>query len=368
MSPLRRATREDNAALLDLFGAVPMQGDLVLSTQRGPDYFALFDMQRGEAEVWVHGEGPAPEAMGAIHVREGWLEGRPCRVGYLGDLRTRFASRRARSVARFYGPLLEETAERLGVDTFLTAVMASNTAALEALVRKRPRRTAQPHYALLRRFSAVSIQFLLRRRPRPGAFSVRRASPADVPAMAALLDADHRARPFGYRYDTGELEHRFAHWPGLRVEDSYLAFDAQGRLVGCTSAWNPEAVKRYRVHAYRGGMRWVRLGWNTAASVVGAPRLPAPGGDFRYFYLCNTHVQGDDPAILRALLEQVYADFHGQGFHFFTLYQDEDDALAPALKGFLQRRLDFHLYAVTPASRPQNTFPSGRTGFEICLP
>jgi hypothetical protein len=112
----------------------------------------------------------------------------------------------------------------------------------------------------------------------------------------------------------------------------------------------------------------VRLGWNTAASLVRAPRLPAPGEDFRYFYLCNTHVQGDDPAIFRALLEQVYADFHGQGFHFFTFYLGEDDALAPALKGFLQRRLDFHLYAVTPASRPRDTFPPGRTGFEIALP
>ncbi|MFP2933757.1 hypothetical protein ACLESO_53210, partial [Pyxidicoccus sp. 3LG] len=142
MSLLRRATRDDNAALLDVFGAVPMQGELVLSTQRAPDYFSLFDMQRGEAEVWVHGEGGTLDGMGAIHVRDGWLDGRACRVGYLGDLRTRFAARRVRGLARYFGPVLEETAERLGVDSFLTAVMASNAAALKALVRKRPGREA----------------------------------------------------------------------------------------------------------------------------------------------------------------------------------------------------------------------------------
>ncbi|QDE71905.1 hypothetical protein BHS09_35735 [Myxococcus xanthus] len=368
MSDFRRATRDDNTALLDLFGAVPMQGDLVLSSQRAPDYFGLYAMQRGETEVWVHGEHGRLDGMGAVHVRDGWLEGRPCRVGYLGDLRTRFSARRSRGLARFYGPMLEESAQRLGVDTFLTAVMASNATALQALVRRRPGRVSQPHYALLRRFSAVSIQFLHRRRPRRSAFAVRRATPEDVPAVSALLAADHRARPFGYRFDTGELEHRLAHWPGLRIEDTYLAFDTTGALVGCTTAWNPEAVKRYRVHAYRGSMRWVRWGWNTLATAVRAPRLPAPGSDFRYFYLCNTSVRGEDPAVLRALVERVYADFHGQGFHFFTLYQDELDPLAPALKGFLQRRLDFHLYAVTPASRPRDTFPAGRTGFEICLP
>jgi hypothetical protein len=368
MSPVRRAFPEDNAALLELFGAVPMQGELVLATQRSPDYFSLLEMQRGATEVWVHEEGGRLDGMGALHVREGWLEGQPCRVGYLGDLRALFSARRSRGLARFYGPVLEDVAERHGVSAFLTAVMASNAAALQALVRRKRVRTAQPHYALLRRFSAVSIQFVLRRRPCPSPYTVRRAMPEDVPAMAALLDADHRARPFGYRYDLGELEHRLARWPGLTLERTYLAFDAGGRLVGCTSAWDPSAVKRYRVLAYRGGMRWVRRGFDALASVVGAPRLPAPGQDFRYFYLCNTSIAGEDPAIFRALLDRVYADHHGQGFHFFTLYLGEEDPLAPALKGFLLRRLDFHLYAVTPASRPREHFPPGRTGFEIALP
>lgn len=365
---LRLATRDDNAALLELFGAVPMQGDLVLSTQRAPDYFALFDLQRGATEVWVTEEAGRLDAMGALHVRDGWLEGRPCRVGYLGDLRTRFSARRALSLPRLYGPLLEGFAQRHGVDVFLTAVMATNAAAHQALVRRKPRREAQPHYTPLRRFGAVSVQFTLRRKPRPGPFTVRRATPEDVPAMAALLDADHRARPFGYRYDTGELEHRLARWPGLRVEDSYLAFDAGGRLVGCTSAWDPAAVKRYRVLAYRGGMRWVRFGFDGLATVLRLPKLPAPGEDFRYFYLCNTSIAGEDPAIFRTLVERVYADFHGRGYHFFTLYLDEADALAPALKGFMLRTLDFHLYAVTPASKPRADFPPGRTGFEIALP
>ncbi len=368
----RRATPEDNARLLDLFGAVPMQGELVLSTQRAPDYFRLPDMQRGDSEVWVH-EGPhGLDAMGGFSAREGWLEGRPCRVGYLGDLRTRYSARRERGVARFYGPLLEEVAGRLGVETFLSSVMASNTPALQALVRRRERRVAQPDYTLLRRFSAVSVHFTRRRTaPRPGSgpWRVRRARPEDLPALEALLDADHRARPFGYRYDQGELRHRLAHWPGLTLDAYYLAFDAGGTLVGCTSVWDPGAVKRYRVLAYRGSMRWVKWGYDAWATVLGAPRLPAPGQDFRYFYLCDTSIRGEDPALLRALLEHVYADHQDRGYHFFSLYLGEADPLAPALRGFFQRRLDFHLYAVTPASLAsrRRPVPEGRTGFEMAL-
>ncbi|HEX8440411.1 hypothetical protein [Archangium sp.] len=366
MSLLRRATREDNPQLLELFGAVPMQGELVLATQRAPDFFRLYEMQRGDTELWVNQVEDGLDGMGTILVRDGWLEGRPCRVGYLGDLRTRFSARRSRGLARFYGPVLEETAQRLGVEAFLTAVMATNAAALQALVKRRAKRVNQPHYTLLRRFAAVSVHFTRRRKPDPGRFQVRRATAADVPAMAAMLDADHRTRPFGYRYDQGELQHRLEHWPGLSVEGCYLAFDG-GKLVGCTSAWDPEEVKRYRVLAYRGSMRWLKWGYDAMATVLRAPRLPDPGTDFRYFYLCNTSIAGEDPAILRALVEQVYADHHGKGYHFFSLYLDEGDPLSPALKGFFQRRLDFHLYAVTPASLAREHFPPGRTGFEMAL-
>ena len=367
MSSLRRATRDDTPQLFDLFGAVPMQGELVLSTRREPDFFRLYDMQRGTAESWVHEVEGGLDGMGTIFVRDGWLDGRECRVGYLGDLRTRFSARRSRGLARFYGPVLEETAERLGVEGFLTAVMASNASAVSALVKRKPGRVSQPRYTLLRRFGAVSVHFTRRLTPRPGRIQVRRATPEDIPAMAAMLDADHRARAFGYRYDTGELEHRLANWPGLSVEGCYLAFDPGGTLVGCTSVWDPQAVKRYQVLAYRGSMRWMKWGYDAMATVLRAPRLPSPGNNFNYFYLCNTSIQGDNPDILRALVERVYADHHDRGYHFFSLYLDEGEPLQSALKGFFQRRLDFHLYAVTPASRPRDHFPEGRTGFEMAL-
>ena len=55
MSLLRRAKREDNPQLLELFGAVPMQGELVLATQRAPDFFRLYDTRliRRETKDYV---------------------------------------------------------------------------------------------------------------------------------------------------------------------------------------------------------------------------------------------------------------------------------------------------------------------------
>ncbi|MFY0583062.1 hypothetical protein ACN28S_60100 [Cystobacter fuscus] len=363
----RLATPADNERLLELFGAVPMQGELVLSTQRSPDFFRLYDIQRGTAEVWVHEAAEGLSAMGTFFAREGWLDGRECRVGYLGDLRTRFSARRHRSVARFYGPLLEEVARRLGVETFLTSVMATNAAALQALVRRQERRMAQPEYTLLRRFSAVSVHFTHRRAPagplprapRPARGRAGHGGAAGRGSPRATLRLP--LRPGRAATPAGPLA-------GARRGGVLPAFDERGALVGCTSVWDPHEVKRYRVLAYRGSMRWVKWGYDAMATVLRSPRLPEPGQDFRYFYLCDTSITGDNPAILRALVERVYADHQDRGYHFFSLYMGEADPLQPALRGFFQRRLDFHLYAVTPASLAGRPLPpGGRTGFEMAL-
>ncbi len=136
MSHFRLATRDDNEALLELFGAVPMEGELILSTRRDPDFFALYRMQRAEAECRVYEGGQGLAGMGTVLVRSGWLDGRPQPLGYLGDLRARPGASRARALARFYGPTLDEIARRTGCEAFLTAVLASNQAALNALTRR----------------------------------------------------------------------------------------------------------------------------------------------------------------------------------------------------------------------------------------
>lgn len=364
---IRSARQSDNGQLLNLFSSIPMEGDLVLSTRRDPDFFALYNMQSGCAECLVAETDGRLTGVGTFLIRPGWLDGREQPVGYLGDLRTCFSARRSAPVAKYYQAAFATMSHRYDCKVFLTAILASNHAALNALARSRNGRRRQPYYHLLKRFSAVSVHFLRARKPQPSAYQVRDAREEDIPAIEAFLDHDHRQRVCGYRFDQGEFRHRLNAWPGFRLDNTYLAFTPGGRLVGCTTAWDPSVAKRYQVNAYRGRMLWVKRGYNMLATILGRPRLPASGETFRYFYLCNTSVLGENPVVFRALVEHVYADFQSQGYHFFTLAMDENDPLQAALRGFFVRGLPFHLYAVTSSDDPRTDFPIGRTGFEIAL-
>ena len=342
-----------------------MEGSLVLSTRREPEFFGLYDLQRGVAECLGFEHDGQIAGIATVLVRSGWHghEVRP--VGYLGDLRVGAPGRRQRVLVRHFAEVLRDIGRRHDCQLFLTGILASNAAAMSALVRRRSARQGQPRYWPFRRFDMVSIQFT-RKRHAPPSTVVRTATPADVPTLRAFLDADHRARPFGYRFDDGELEHRLQAWPGFSLDRTYIALDG-ARVVGCVTAWDAVAVKRYRVEAYRRGMRGTKVAFNLAARLFGWTPLPEPGADFRYFYLCNPSVAGDDPEILRALIDRVYADFHGRGYHFFSLAIYENDPLVGATRGLPARRLPFELYVVTDADAPEPELSVGRPGFEMAL-
>jgi hypothetical protein len=370
---LRVATNLDNERILALMADVPMEGGLVLATRRDPDFFGLYRLQRGDNELWVFDDddGCALKGMGGFLVRDGFLDGAPARVGYLGDLRTRGLARERLAFPQVYAHLFSRTVEQTGCEHFLTAVMADNERAIRALSSsssKSRRRTAQPYYHLLQRFEMANLHLVGRLpRRRASGIVVRTATTTDLGAITALLAADHRGRPFGFRFDDGEFEHRLLHWPGFSLEHTFCAFSDDGRLLGVTTCFDPSPVKRYRVLRYAGQMVAVKRALDVAARLTGCAPLPEPGDDFRSLYLTNLSIVDDNPAVLQALIDFIYPRVVRAGFHFVSFPLFEGDPLTSGAKGYVVRRIPFHLYAVTSSSRARTQWQRGRPGFEMAL-
>ena len=367
---LRVASDVDNDRILDLMGDVPMEGNLAIATRRDPDFFGLYRLQRGDNRLWVYDseDGGPLKGMGGVLVRDGWLDARTAKVGYLGDLRTRGFVRERLAFPHVYAHLFDQTVQQTGCEHFLTGVVADNAAAIQALATTKSKRRAQPHYHLLRPFDMANIHFLRRggRRNTSG-IVVRTATADDVTAIADFLAADHRQRPFGWRFDDGEFQHRLQNWPGFALDETYLAFDDRQHLVGVTTCWDASMVKRYRVMRYGGQMVWVKRGLSLLARLTGTGPLPDPGHDFRYFYLSNLSIRDDNPVVMQALVDAIYRDHARLGFHFFAFPLFAGDPLAGGTKGYFVRRMPFHLYAVTAASKARSEWQHGRPGFEMAL-
>lgn len=364
---MRLATREDGPALCRLFRDIPMEGDLQVRFERDPDFFALYDLQRTPHRTVVLEADGAIEGLGSVLVRDAYLQGERTRVAYLADLRLTRRIRGGAFLGHHFPREYKRLQEELGFRHAYTVILDANRAARWALVKRHRDYPDQPRYVPWRKFSILNVQLTRPRRVRSGGLEVRRATAADLHDIAQLLAADHRQRPFGYVLNRDVLQQRLRDWPGLSLENFYIARRGP-QLLGTCAAWDPVAVKTFRVLGYRNQMVWARRAFNTLALLTGSKRLPPAGGELRFFYLSHVSVLGEDPAVMAALVDRIYSDTRRAGYHFLTTCVYEDDPLAPAYRRYASTAVPATLYYVaSPEDPPPPLSPQLRPGFEMAL-
>jgi GNAT superfamily N-acetyltransferase len=346
---VRLATADDNAALIELAAACPMEGDLTLRIDRAPDFFAL---NRLEGDRWkvavVDGPEGGPIACVATAERRAWLHGRPATIVYAGDLKVHPDFRNTRTadaLERFVNEVARDTA---GDSTpILLTVLAGNTAM--------ERRAAGPRgLPRLHRFAtlhSLAIPLLWRRGSSENAdLRVEHATDADVDEMADRWDDVAPTRQFSSAFDAEALRRWIDAAPGLSIDDHLLARDRRGRVVGFVGMWDQRAMKTLCVLRYSPALSVLRGVVSTLAPFVGATAPPAIGQPLRYASAVHLCVPTDRSDVLRALVLAAYDRLHGTGRVFMNVALDAREPLTGALRGLLATPTVIHAYATMPTA------------------
>jgi hypothetical protein len=305
------ATPEDEAALRRLLRENPMAGEIAVSFEREPSALLAARVE-GEPHHTVVARDRASGAvvgMGSRAVWNAFVDGAPCRLGYLAQLRLdhRIRARgRGRLVAAGYR-LLDE---RRGPDEApfdLTSIVADNRGARRLLESNVP---GLPRYRELGRFSTLILP--ARRRRRPGGAAdlqgtrVERGSDARVSEVAACLERNRRRYQVAPFFTEEELRSP-QRSRGLAPEHFHLALRGEA-VVGCVAVWDQRAFKQVVVRGYAPRLaRWRPL-LNAAGRWLGTPPLPATGEALPHAYVSHLAVDGDDLSVFQALLEHAHAD------------------------------------------------------------
>lgn len=361
----REATPEDNDALVALSVACPMEGDIGLAVDRAPDFFAL---NRLEGESWRVGvvDGPGgPVGCIAVAERMVYVNGEPAPAMYVSDLKVH-PDHRGGDVADALTAWARDAcvaARGPEVLTFLT-ILAGN----RAMQRRMTGPRGLPRLDRVATFRTYSIPLLWRRRARDGGVDIVTAGPSDVDDMAELWAGVAPGRQLAPVYGAASLRAWVGAAPDLDVSGYRLARRPDGRLVGFLAPWDQSAFKRLRVTAYSRKLAAVRAGFNALAPLVGATRLPAPGGALHNATALHVCVPPDEPTVLRALVLDAYDACRAADLSFLNIGLDIADPLAPALRGLLAQTLDIWVCVASLADRPPRvTFDDRPFHHEIAL-
>ena len=344
---VRLATDDDNAALIRLAAACPMDGELALRIDRAPDFFAL---NRLEGDRWRVAVVDAPDghpiACVATAERRAWVHGRPGTIVYAGDLKVHPDYRDMRTADALERFVAQTAGEAAGATTpILLTVLAGNTS-MERRAEG-PRGLPRLHrFATLHSFAIP----LLWRRPAPseGRIRVEHATERDLEDMAALWAVVAPTRQFTVALDAPALRRWIDAAPGLAIGDYLLARDSQRRLLGFVGMWDQRALKTLRVLRFSPTLSILRGVVSVVAPFVGATAPPEIGEPLYHASAVHLCVPMDRVDVLRALVLAAYDRLRGSGRVFINVALDARDPLTPALHGLLAAPTAIHAYATMP--------------------
>jgi hypothetical protein len=321
------AQREDDADIRRLLRENPLGGWVRLSLEREPNAFAAdFGLSRSHGFI-VARERETNEAIGICErsVRDAFIDGEVRRLPYLGALRVAPSYRHRIRVLRDGFAAVRALLEQPNDLPFaLTSITADNAAARRLLCANLP---GLPSYRPFRQLST----FALRPRAKAMPHGIEPATPADLPAIAVLLQRCYRKFQLAPVWTTVELERLMAAG-GLRIEDFLIVRRGPG-VSACLTVWDQSSVKQTVVRGYAPWLGRLRPLVNLAAPCLASPRLPPRGSALRQVYLSHVAVEDNDATAFRALLQAGLTVARWRGFEVALIGLATNHSFAAVARG-----------------------------------
>ena len=344
MLSVREIGQEYNEEMLRILLESPMVTDgLSLCLDRSPD---IFTVPRDFFKAFTAYGFFREERLvgyGMICEKELYVNGNLRLVGYFANLYVRQEARKLGWLYKASAPLFGEIVKRTNIG--FASTVKGNRATETMIGRKISKFPLMPHSRSAQIYHLQNIIITIRKRLSSN-WVVRRATEADGPRIAELLDNEMRNRLFGQPMTLTLLNGLMEKRPGFSFASFYVA-EKEGKMVGVCSAWDISALRNTRVMEYRKMYRAVKIGYSIMGPLLGFPPLPKPGGPFREMIVSEFAAEPRIPEILEALLLSVYRDCRQAGYNMIEVASYEGDPMLRATRPFFTQPVYSHIVVGT---------------------
>lgn len=332
------AKQADDADIRRLLRENPMPGQISLTFEREPDYFADGDLPGTEKQTIVAHEGGRVVCMGSCAMRERFVNGQPRRVGYLGGLRLdAHVAGRFDILRRGYAFFRELQAD-VPADFYFTSIASDNAPARKFLERGLP---GMPVYEFIGEFVTVLL-------PVKSRSSTHLALKSDSASFSELLDCvNSHGRDYQFAACWSKRELFALQSLNLNTDDFRFVRDG-GRINAAAALWDQREFKQTVIRAYAPRLTMARPAVNLAARIIGLPPLPAVGSTLPHAFASPLAVAPQKMDALPELVTKLRALAAGQGVEFLTLgFAADDRRLAMLRRKFRCREYRSRIYVVS---------------------
>jgi len=319
------AAEEDDAEIRRLLRENPMPGQISLSLEREPNFFADATAPSEINQTIVARDSGRLVCVGSCALRPRYLNGKPRMVGYLGGLRLDARSAGRFSILRRGYNFFRQLQQQAPADFYFTSIAADNERARTFLERGLP---GMPRYEFMCEFVTLMISTRACRQMAPNV-----ALPGSPNELLAMLNERNSTYQFAPHWSAEDL---VALSSSSHLE---LCVLRSGREIeACGALWDQRPFKQVVVRGYSAMLAKVRPVLNNFSRLTRQPRLPAIGETLSIAFA--SHLACKTDASLLHLIQQLAISACRRGIELLTLGFVSND---PRLE-LIQQNLRCHEY------------------------
>lgn len=347
------ATDSDDAALRRLLRDNPMSGDISLSLEREPNYFAAAKLEGDVHRTIAAYENGRIICAGNVSTCERFVNGVPVRIGYLGGLRLDSSSRNRISILRRGFEFFHQLHQENGPPLYLTSIASDNLPARRLFERGI---RGMPTYHFLGEFVSLAIACKGRRlfrtlaptrSPSNSGLKVVCGLDSLESSLFDLMNNINRNYQFSPVWSMKRIQSCFR-YSNLGAEDYCIVVTPQHTPTACAAIWDQRSIKQVVVRGYAPYLRSIRPVLNAAAKFLGRPQLPAVGQSLEIAYISHLTIEEDQPELMECLIENLRRAARSRKLEYLVLGLDVRHPYTTHIRRvFRPREYLSRLYAVT---------------------
>ncbi len=315
---IREAEPSDNERLIGLARECPMRGIVTLYVDRAPDFFFLNRLQGDEWRVYVAEENG--ELIGSLSVayRQAFVEGRPCRIAYLSDVKILPKYRGSTVAYRLLAAMFD--AERSNdFDYFVCSALEGNTTVTTLFQG----RTGFPS------LHPVGVVHVVNNIPtrlpgRNNRTKVRRAADGDVEKIVVLLNKFHRSQQFAPVFSPDSFLSMIRTSTGLSLNDYFLVEEGDS-ISAVASCWDQAASKRLVIERHSATTQALVLASRIGSAFGIIPRLPGPHQPLRVLQVRHVAFAERNKEAARGPISFLLDRGEREGYHIVQIALSHED-------------------------------------------
>jgi len=303
---LALATPDDDADVRRMLRENPMPGEIAIGLEREPDSRLAAAIEGDVHQTIVAREATTGRlaAMASRSVHDAFVNGKPTRLGYLGQLRIAAPFRASRALLPAGFEFCRALHDAGDASIYLTSIVSDNRAARRLLTGLRSDRA--PRFVLVGCLSTLVIGARRSRRVAPVAgVRLARGSEALRDHIVDCLERYGRRHQFARCWTAATLASP-ERVRGLAIQDFTVAFRGD-RVVGCVACWDQRAFKQATVRGYSARLARWRPILNVVSPLTRAPYLPPVGQRLECAYLSHFAVDEDRSDVAVVLISEALA-------------------------------------------------------------